>query len=987
MRARTCELRLRPCERRVGAPAAWWLVGRGAAGVVAELCDWPVPSSLVRVLRVAPGGWLAFVEGRPLPDRPHLIPLRRRAGLWLPMDGELTPVVTDAELAELLDEQLGGGRALWLPSTGLRRAREEDITGLEALLARPESSGEDWSRACDPLPATPELRELVPNRRVDLRALLAAGRGDIGQSTEPPEARDSAESEGESDEESGPEGAQRRRREPSGGADTKASGRPAEAERADERAGETRAESPAVESGPPPSGGLLRGVARGVKWFTDKAPRTADEATWVDRLSGWADGVLEAGGALGRRARESLESLRNRRRDSLEDLLRLLEEDPDEGLRRAIPLGGDEAARGTPEVPASADLPDRDPIFSLDRLQGRGAGAAESWDASERLQARLRESYRAAARRELRLGRYRRAAYIFGELLGEDFEAARALEAGGCHGEAAVIYESRLGSPRDALRCYRAAGRYEEALAHAVRLGDHLVAAELCELLERPEEARTHLRQAAVQLQSQGAPLRAAELYERRLGEVDEALAVLRGGWPHGPAATACLKAGLELLARHDREDEAAAEVARVADDPGIDGDRALIVAETLTALVVEGRDGALRAECRDATQRIAGRRLAAAGRKEAELLAGLLARLDAGDRLLQRDSRRYVERRRRAGPRARRRVRLVRTLSLPHEVVWSKAIAVDGAVVAGGIGPFGPVAARLDELGGLRTVRWDLEPKPDPDGALRLRPEILCQDSAAYGAVLGSSIAWILPRYPILDMKRLDTTLEIGTPYDFMDDTLALCESRGGHQWRARTGYGGELVIEGRSPRGRIDEYTLRDAPDPPEEASGGALAGLLSRRTGLGLYPPRLASLGATVVVTDRSDLFRLVGPGTFERVALPGLVTSLAVSHETVQCTVAVALRERFGVLTGRDGAGGFESLSANLESAKLAFTRGGDLVAVSKRRMEVFRRGGEGWTRIDSRDEGRHDALDVVPGAGADSVCVLDAGGLVSIYETR
>ena len=111
-------------------------------------------------------------------------------------------------------------------------------------------------------------------------------------------------------------------------------------------------------------------------------------------------------------------------------------------LRFALPLGAN-APRGI--APPSNRLTARDTDFSLSSL-GRPS-AMDAWFVEERLRKDLIARYHEVATRELSLGRYRRAAYIYAELLGDLTAAANALRRGRYYREAAVLYRDRLHSP------------------------------------------------------------------------------------------------------------------------------------------------------------------------------------------------------------------------------------------------------------------------------------------------------------------------------------------------------------------------------------------------------------------------------------------------------------------------------------------------------------------------------------------------------------
>ncbi|MES2697639.1 MAG: hypothetical protein V4773_29510, partial [Verrucomicrobiota bacterium] len=191
-------------------------------------------------------------------------------------------------------------------------------------------------------------------------------------------------------------------------------------------------------------------LAKTLMGITSMLPQTAKGPTWANSLQDWARRQLTS-------ISRELDQVRHR---ELHRLAELLKNNPEEGLRHAIPLSG-LAHRGT-SAPSSR-LGRRSLDFSLGRL--RGGQAADFWDVPEQLRASLAMHYRELAVREMKLGRHRRAACIFAELLGDFSAAADALRQGRFFQEAAVLYRDRLRNPLAAAGCLAEGGSFAEALA------------------------------------------------------------------------------------------------------------------------------------------------------------------------------------------------------------------------------------------------------------------------------------------------------------------------------------------------------------------------------------------------------------------------------------------------------------------------------------------------------------------------------------------
>lgn len=383
-----------------------------------------------------------------------------------------------------------------------------------------------------------------------------------------------------------------------------------------------------ADSGPPshqPASGQAGGgsIARGM------------QSLWA-----WFRGSVVAAmpkGMSGMSLSPFAEADRRQREREVQRLLTMLDQNPEEGLRHAIPFGG-EAGRGV--APAGNSLIARDLHFSLG-WSGGGA-AADYWDISVEHQLRLTASYRQLAEREQRAGRHRRAAYIYSQLLDDWRSAATALVAGHHYADAAVIYEKRLHHNAEAARCYELAGQFDKALRLYVDSSNWLAAGDLCTRVERIEEARTHYRTAVGTAYANGNIPYAAELLEQKLHEVDEALQLLSVNWPKGTRADECLDAWFDLTARHHRTDIAAQRVAALSQQT-THAD-ALRLLPRLKRVHQQYPDASVQREASEATLQVVARHLADATPPAAQTLTSYLPALVPNDRLLSRDCQRYVE-------------------------------------------------------------------------------------------------------------------------------------------------------------------------------------------------------------------------------------------------------------------------------------------------------------------------------------------------------
>ncbi len=576
-------LQLRFAPRVLRETAAWYLAGN-PAGWLDEISAWNIAHGSIRLLptprsasdQTTVGVLITSSEGSPSAwgASRRCVPFGRIGSrLFLPVDGWLDPGVSDAELDSLLVARYS---YLWHPASGLAAFESSDALLVSDLLKTENRRRLDWGLAQPGVVLSQRLIALTPSHHPTVEDVLEDGRDDINTETDslselPPSPK-----------------------EPTSGAFNSAA-----------RQGK-------------------RFVANVTRWLTKKVPHTGTQETWVNRLENWAEEQL-GGYASG------LEAARNK---EIERLMHLLETNPDQGLRYALPLAGD-AHRGN--APPGDRLRERSTDFHLGRLGG--GGTADQWDLPYEHHLRLTARYRELANRELQLGRHRRAAYIFAELLGDFHAAAGALTQGRHWREAAVLYRKRLQRPLDAARCLEQGGLWTEAINIYEELKEHESAGDLHAKLEQVESASRQYRLAVEKHRARGDLLAAAGLLEKKLDATDEAIEALSSGWPHSPQSSRCLRELFALFARSGRHDATRKwiEGFRVPQQQN-ELDLTEILADTATGY----SDRVTQEQAADCARALASRQLSNASKLDTTRLLNAVARLEPKDRLLGRDCRRF---------------------------------------------------------------------------------------------------------------------------------------------------------------------------------------------------------------------------------------------------------------------------------------------------------------------------------------------------------
>ena len=717
-------LSLRRTERPVGPAVAWFFPGDNVVEWLDTIATWETTLDRVsfylcpagmRDDRV--GGVLAIPPAGTRVSMPGLALPYRAAGknVYVPADAELWPPVDAQELAALLRFSV----LIVHPTFGVTGCDEQDCRHAWELLYAPPLVSESWTVAQLGHAAPPSLRAVQLTQIISLAEIFGAESEEIGSLQ--------------------PEALPPLPNEPSDALPSRA----------------------------------LRGaselIVKALLGLTALVPRSAAaRRNWVNALEEWAQRHMA--GMAG-----NLDQTRHR---ELHRLLEMLQRNPEEGLRHAIPLAG-LAHRG--KAPPGARLGQRSLDFSLGRLGG--GHAADFWAVPENIRSSLAQRYREMAVRELKLGRHRRAACIYAELLGDLNAAADALRQGRHFQEAAVLYRDRLRNPVAAAGCLAEGGLFIEAIEIYEQHHRWLEVADLYARLGDVAAATAAIRkEVRVKLEAADV-VAAARLVEQRLNEVDEALELLRGAWPAGKQAFVALEERFALLARHRREDQLRQEVTELARQP-LTGALLAQTANLLARLSETSTDARTRAAATNAVRIKVARGLSdrvVDGADEIALCRAL-TRIAPGDKLLVRDIQRFRDHRRQEP--------VPRPSPSPTSLMRRIAVHKIGTIQLGGHGQwlqgagdsFGycAVAAMPDQtlmlvrgtwVGAEETVQW---PDPAPDRGA----SIVCVRSPD-GAIVARPMAARLAERTLITDGATGRAPRVGTPNYLPEDTVQVAVSR----------------------------------------------------------------------------------------------------------------------------------------------------------------------------------------------------------------
>ncbi|GAA3936269.1 hypothetical protein GO495_14080 [Chitinophaga oryziterrae] len=268
----------------------------------------------------------------------------------------------------------------------------------------------------------------------------------------------------------------------------------------------------------------------------------------IQSFMDWMEGEREhdGGGSGSAPTRDNLEKSRNR---ELERLLKLFDEDMDEALRYAIPLASKYASRGS--ATPSGSLGSRDTSFNVNRLGG--GERADGWNV-DNYAASLAAKYHKTALQAEEKRDFKKAAYIYANLLGDFQAAARVLEQGQYYREAAILYREHLHKPLEAAQCLEKGGLLLEAIEIYKELEQYEKTGDLFLLLAQPEKAAQYFRKSTDVALSQKDYQKAATILDKKLHLREEACTTLLDGWSAGYNQEECLTMYFQMIMRTEED-------------------------------------------------------------------------------------------------------------------------------------------------------------------------------------------------------------------------------------------------------------------------------------------------------------------------------------------------------------------------------------------------------------------------------------------------
>jgi tetratricopeptide (TPR) repeat protein len=241
--------------------------------------------------------------------------------------------------------------------------------------------------------------------------------------------------------------------------------------------------------------------------------------------------------------------LEERNQKELDRLMKMLEKDPLNALKYAIPLDESGTNRGRSydsegEFKLSRIWSD----FSLFGSSSSSGGGGGNINLGDNAYNRLQEQYNKTAEQLIKQGEHQKAAFVYLKLLKNPYRAAEVLREGKRYQEAASIYLKYQKDELQAAACYEEGRYYKEAIPFYIKHNKHEKAGDLYQLLGEREEALGQYAKVTQELEHKGQYLEAAKIYRDKMQQPDRARSALLLGWKTKNHPVECLTRYLQPL-------------------------------------------------------------------------------------------------------------------------------------------------------------------------------------------------------------------------------------------------------------------------------------------------------------------------------------------------------------------------------------------------------------------------------------------------------
>lgn len=237
----------------------------------------------------------------------------------------------------------------------------------------------------------------------------------------------------------------------------------------------------------------------------------------------------------GERMLTDFEDLVRRNQNEVDKLLQLIEDNPSEALKYALPINNETRgvdARHPGEYRLSK-------IWSSLSLNSNGGQRGRTVDLGGKVN-ELQNNYELMARNFIQIGEFDKAAFIYLKLLKDNYRAATALEEGKLYQKAAALY-LKINSKEKAAECYELGNMTKEAIELYKELNKFEKVGDLYTSLHQKEEANKYYQEVVDHYSRNSQYVKASVVAHKKMGNHELGQGLLLTGWRQKSDAYNCL--------------------------------------------------------------------------------------------------------------------------------------------------------------------------------------------------------------------------------------------------------------------------------------------------------------------------------------------------------------------------------------------------------------------------------------------------------------
>lgn len=235
-------------------------------------------------------------------------------------------------------------------------------------------------------------------------------------------------------------------------------------------------------------------------------------------------------------AKNEFEALDDRSAKELDKLIRMLEKNPHEALKYALPINSTGAQRGTNIGTYRVSQIWKNLGLNQNHRTTGGSVSLEDLEIKK-----LYDQYVKTAELLIEQKKYEQAAFVYMKLLKNYYKAAQTLYEGKLFAEAAAIYLNYDKNPRQAAVCYEAGNMLNEAIQIHIKLKQYEKAGDLYIKLNQKKEAFVMYEKVVENYNASNQYIKSSIIYKDKMGNVEGAQKLLLSGWVNNADARNCL--------------------------------------------------------------------------------------------------------------------------------------------------------------------------------------------------------------------------------------------------------------------------------------------------------------------------------------------------------------------------------------------------------------------------------------------------------------